>query len=303
MAIFSKRTRRDAPPLGYDISEVTRNKLLHTLQHVVEQAEFRSDGSFEELLQEVGKQLLREYGGLRASSYVAAQRSEHPVIEHFFCCEVEEVLDFLELSFHSFRNSPGEAGVKAINAVFREDGVGYELTPLIRVEVDNPDPNSRYGDKIIQTTYPIFIRIDGHFSHQNIIEPCMRILGSRFNVANEEMLKAHSALRAADYPSVITDCASAFESTLKSICEEKNWHYEKSRDTCSALLEVCRAKKLFPEFYIEGLKFTGILRNKLGSAHGRGPNRHISPDKAHAEHMLNLTAAHIVLLARLAGMD
>ena len=309
MTIFSKRSRETTTELLYGIPENTRSQLIHTLQHSIESPggfQVGGIGRFDDLLQEVGQRLLREYGGLRASGYRAARRSDHPVIEHFFCCEDEEVLDFIEICFQSFQNSPRQGGVEIVNAVFREDGIGYELSPWVETAIDDAESPDvpQFGGKRIQITYPTFVRLENRLVHREIIKPSLHLLASEhFTIANQEMLKAHGALRLGDYAAAITACGAAFESTMKTICDRKNWHYDKDRDTCASLIEVCRKHGLFPEFYTEALKFTGTIRNRLGDAHGRGPKPDHDATSAHAEHMLNSTSSQILLLVRLSGLE
>lgn len=309
MSIFSKRHRVKPAKLIFNIPESTRSRLLYTMRHCVEAPEtvfVGSSRSFERLLQEVEEQLLREYGGLCVSSYRAAQVSSNPAIEHFFRCDDDQVLDFVELCFRSFRDGPGKAGIEPINAVLREDGIGYELSPWVETEIE--DSGSRveriFGGKRIEITYPIFVRVNDRFVHEEIVTPCLQVLASKhFTVANRELLKAHGAIRVGDYAAAITACGAAFESTLKTICERKKWQYDKNRDTCANLIEVCRKNALFPEFYVEALKFVGTIRNRLGDAHGKGPGPDYEPQRMHAEHMLNLTSSHILFLSRISGLE
>jgi hypothetical protein len=68
------------------------------------------------------------------------------------------------------------------------------------------------------------------------------------------------------------------------------------------LVETCAKEGLFPSFYTEILKASGIIRNKFGS-HGKGPTPpHGIASAEHAEHMIQQTSAHILLLARLAKL-
>ncbi len=90
MALFSRRHRPPPDRLMYDVPEQVRLRLLHTLDHLLQQEGLAKD--LDGLLAEVEGILHREYGVLHASSYAAARRSDHPVAEHFFCCPHEYAL-------------------------------------------------------------------------------------------------------------------------------------------------------------------------------------------------------------------
>lgn len=302
MRLFSKRHRQQPNRLIYDVPVLVRSRVLHTFKELLRH---RPYGDFEGLLEDVEGILIREYGRLSVPSYAAARTSIPPVIEHFSRCEDEQALDFIEACFHSFQHSPRQEGVDAINQIFRDEGIGYELSRLVETEVedDTPGPFPPNGGKRIQITYPQFIRLDNRHIHHEVVSPCLDVLsGSNFAVANEEILKAHMALRAGDWGDAITASAAAFESVLKTICRKKKWAFDHERDTCSRLVDICKEKGLFPPFYADPLKFTGTIRNKLSDAHGRGPKREYDASKELAEHMVHLTSSHILMLARRAEM-
>ena len=50
------------------------------------------------------------------------------------------------------------------------------------------------------------------------------------------------------------------------------------------------------------LEGVGTVRNKLGDVHGRGPTPSHVGSLDHAEHLLLVTAAHMLFLAKLVGM-
>ena len=157
---------------------------------------------------------------------------------------------------------------------------------------------------VIEIEYPRIIRRDEHLAHQEIIEPVLKLLtNSKLRVANAEMLKAHAALRVGDYEDAITLCGSAFESVLKTICGIKKWAYDADRDTCAKLIRICRDHGLFEPFYAPVFEAVGTVRNKLGDAHGRGPKSQHTATKEYADHLVHMTSAHLLLLAKLAGLE
>ena len=303
MSLFSKRNREPVKTFRCDVPEMVRSRVLYTLEEL---AECNHNGSLDGLLHDVGDILLKEYGGLHQSSYRAARRSDHPIIEHFLSVSDEMALDFIEASFHSFSHGPGKEGVNRINEIFREEGIGYVLTPWIEIE----DKEGKNGPipflhmKKIEITYPQFIRKTDNYIHKEVVMPALDALAKPiFKVANEEMLKAHASFRAGDWPNAITASGSAFESVMKTICTQKKWRFDADKDTCAKLVEICNEHNLFPSFYVEGLKAIGRIRNNLGDAHGRGPLPKSEATSELAEHMIHSTSANILLLARLAGIE
>ena len=295
--------RKSLPPrdLRYDIPQDVRTRILAVFQdHASE-----PHGGFNRLLEDVGKVLFKKYGRLFQSSYVAARRSDHPVIEHFYCCDDEYSLDFIEACFQQHGYNGGQAGVDEVNEIFRETGIGYELTPFVEHHVDREAGvfgRMRKG-RVIEYEYPQVIRRDHQLVHQEIIEPTLKLLCDfRLRVANSEMLKAHSALRHGNFEDAITLSGSAFESLLKTICDIKGWSYDANRDTCSKLVNICCEHGMFPPFYLPIFEAVGTIRNKLSNAHGRGPTPLHQVSREHAEHMVQVTSTHMLLIAKLAGL-
>jgi hypothetical protein len=150
---------------------------------------------------------------------------------------------------------------------------------------------------------PSVLRRDEQTIHVTVIKPCLAILSdSRFSTANEELLNAFDEYRKGNYGDAVTDAGAAVESVLKTICTEKGWTYDKERDTCSKLLEICRANGLFHPFYKSILEGTATIRNKIGDAHGKGPAPEYAPTKQLADHMICTCCANIVLLISLASI-
>lgn len=292
-------SRRNAPPpsqLRYDVPETVRDRILAILDH------YLGDGrSVPIFLAEMEDLLSRQYGQLRSSSYRAARRSDIPVIEHFCCCPDEQALDFIEACFQLSVQCGGQIAVDEINAVFRQEGVGYELTKFLGPATSKG--TVIVGKQLAPDQLPRIIRVDEQSAHTEMVAPALSLLTNPiFAIANAEILKSFSDYRSARYEDSITSCGSAFESVLKTICDEKGWAYHRDRDTCSKLVDVCHTNGLFPSFYVELFRRVGTVRNKLGDAHGRGPIPQHDPGAAHAEHMLHMTCSHIILLCRLAGL-
>lgn len=301
MELFSKRKKQPPKELIYDIPEVVRTRILAVFRDLC----YEPHGGFRKLLDDVGKILFKEYGFLCQSSYIAARRSDNPTIEHFYCCDLEQALDFIEVCFQQNAYTGSQTGVDEINRIFNEYGIGFELTSFIEHEVIKE--TSLLGRKrtgtVIECEYPRIIEKSNQLIHQEIVQPSMELLSdSRFQVANSEMLKAHTSLRSGDYEDAITLCGSAFESVLKTIIDFKGWNYGPNVDTCAKLISICRDNNLFPPFYCPVFEAVGSIRNKLSDAHGRGPKKTNNVTKENAEHMVYMTLTHIVFLAKRAGI-
>lgn len=298
--IFSKRTAPQIRQLRYDIPDEVRTRILTVFQDGASE-----NYGFHALLKDLGNALFKSYGYLSRSSYSATQRSENPVIEHFYTCELPHVLDFIETYFQQQTYVGRQNGVDEINDIFREHGIGYELMPYVEHESDKPAKimGRLTGGKVIEIEYPRIIQRRDQLVHEQVIEPTLKLLtDSRFRIANEELLKAHTALRLGDFENAITLCGSAFESFLKTICSIRKWNFDPNRDTCAKLVSICRDNGLFPAFYSPIFEAIGTVRNKSGDAHGRGPNKAIPVGQSQAEHMIHMTSAHMLLIANLAGL-
>ena len=300
MAVFSKRNRPQPASYRYDVPSEVRSRILHAVRQHCESYDSHTD--FISLLNEVGEQLLVEYGSLLAPGFEAARVSDNPVIEHFFSCDDEMVLDFLELLFRPFRNL-GQPGVDAINAVLQDAAVGYELTPYVQTVSDEPGTLfGRPAGKKLDITYPKAIRRDSQYLHSEATQPALSLLSDgRYQGANEEFLSAHEHYRHGRYKECLNECLKAFESTMKTICDEKGWPYNPT-DTAKTLIQTCLDNGLVPSFSQSQLTSlrtsleSGIptVRNKR-SGHGQGAQvTNVPPELA--RYALNLTGTTIVLL-------
>ena len=304
--IFSQRNLHQPSRLRYDLPNEVRRRLFATLQ----QAGGEYDPEFETnvLLNQLGRKLVKQYGGLCAPGYEAARQSHDPIIEHFLSCDDGRALDYIEFWFQCPAYSrTGKRAVEAVNEVLRECGIGFELSPWVNKET--PQAKS-ISDMIWMASvqpevvsYPEFIKKDSQFTHASIVQPCLDVLTNPvFAVANQEMLDAFAKYRHGDFDGAITSCGAAFESVLKTIGDKKKWKYDHDKDTCAKLVDACYQNNLFPSFYVEVFKQVGTVRNKLGDAHGRGPAPAYTVGQEHVEHLIQLVAAHIVLLDKLASI-
>lgn len=305
MDFFSRRIQPKPDTYRHTFPENVRSRILLAFRHLAKD-QYAQDGALEALLDDVGENLAREYGGLVQSSHSAARASRHPVIEHFFRCSDPCVIDFILTAFRSFHYKAEQRGVDEINRILREEAIGYEFTDYITREIERPDTVTRWGRgrmaTFIEHDYPEVIEKREEYTHDAIVKPCLAVLAHPdFTVANGEMLKAHAHIRKGNLTDAITCCGAAYESVLKTILDKKEWSYT-PKDTCASLVDTCVREGLLPGFYAEAFKGPGRIRNNLSSAHGRGPTVAETADRERVDHMIQLSSANILLLVKLATL-
>jgi len=311
MDLYSQQPHPVASRYHYSVHEKVRLRIIRVFeQHENAPGVSKGHYSFGMLLQQVSELAEAKYGHLTVPYYEATRISDNPVIQHFFSSNDQQALEFIEMCFVARTMGLGDGprdAVQRINRIFEEERVGYELTmPAIRETGKRAKPIKLLGGFLrgtpVTVDYPKIVRKGERTVHELAVQPALEALRDpRLSVANAELLDAFAAVQKGNYADAITSCGSAFESVLKTICDEKRWAYDANKDTCARLVEICRDNGLFPPLYFEGLKFVGTVRNKLGDAHGKGPTPAHVAGREHAEHMIAMTCAHIDFLVRLAG--
>jgi hypothetical protein len=291
--------------LRYDLPSQVRKRVFLALEQSGKRQELMNF-DLGSVLSELRDKLMAQYGDLYRPTYEAAIQSANPVIDHYLGCNDAMALDYIELWFKCWSYRPAaKRAVDAVNEVLREEGIGYELSPWVERITNEPATlfNRLTSGKTLETQYPEFVRKDSQFTHANIVQPCLDVLANAaFAQANKEMLDSFAKYRQADFDGALTSCGAAFESVFKTICTLKNWPYDPDKDTLSKLVDICNANGLFPPFYAEVFKSVGTVRNKLSDAHGRGPVPLHNVGQDHLEHLIHFVSAHIVFLAKLAGI-
>ena len=209
---------------------------------------------------------------------------------------VDAILDLVELSFFAIelvggdldnyarqsrgmKVSPDEA-ITELNQRFRRAGVGYQYE----------------NGKIL--------RIDSELIHSEVVRPALRFLQKHgFEGPRDEFMKAHGHYRAGEMKDAVTDANNAFESTLKTICEQRRWQYPKGA-RASDLLKVVRENGLLPSYLDNSFdQLAATLKSGLPKvrgeegAHGQGAKPRETPDYV-ASYALHLAAAKILFLAQ-----
>lgn len=293
--IYSKRQKKQPDVFSYDsFSEKLKVQIGHIWKNFFTQLnEEPKEGIWKAIhsfiCEEHGKKTLLEDGF--GSKYYYSYK-----VEHYFeeLTNVDESLDVIEMTFRFIVKTPKimqqhyhsnffvdytpEQAVKDLNIRFLENGVGYE-----------------YQDGSI-------IRIDNTLLHKDVIIETLQFLSSEtFKNANDEFLSAHEHFRHKRQKECLADCLKALETTMKIICQENTWQYNKT-DTAKTLIDICIKNKLIPDFLLSHFSSlrtsieSGVptVRNKLGG-HGQGATKIVVPDH-YAIYMLYLTGTTINFL-------
>jgi hypothetical protein len=226
------------------------------------------------------------------------------IADFLMVCPDENVLDFIEYIFQThaaFRLQEAEI-IHDINQFFRVEDLPYEVTPSVWAEKEPSPRRFPPGGSHVLVTRPQVIRRDDEVTHEWAVGPALTLLRDKsFTSANTEFLKALADFRKGDYDDCLTKCGSAFESTMKIICDRKGWPYDQ-RDTADPLIRKMLDHSTNLEgFFHQPLLIIGTIRNRLSSSHGSGVNTRNIP--AHvAKYAINATAAAILLLVEESGL-
>jgi len=205
--------------------------------------------------------------------------------------DVERQLDIVELSFRyidritrdyylgrSNSSEIADSAISELNDRFREHGIGFQL---VEGEI---------------------VRVDSELIHAEAVKPALRLLNEvNYQGAQQEFLSAYEHYRHGKHKEALNDCLKSFESTMKAICDKRNWPYQHNA-TAKTLIQVCFDHDLVPSFWQQQLvSLRSILessiptgRNKL-SGHGQGATPTVVPDYLVA-YMLHMTASTLVFL-------
>ena len=243
----------------------------------------------------IEKQVAREHGLFDLSTNREASAFDRCANYLLNNQSTERAIDLIERSFqyidHDCRAfndselrkrgitvSPCDAIVE-LNERFRRAGVGYQFES------------------------GTIMRVDSELIHSEIVKPALQFLHQKgFEGPRDEFLQAYSHHKAGKFRDAITNANNSFESTLKAICDQRNWNYP-STARARDLLSIVRTNKLFPTYLdnsfdqlVATLK-NGLpeVRNNEGS-HGQGSKTKETPSYV-AAYALHLTAANILFLS------
>ena len=200
--------------------------------------------------------------------------------------DVDSVLSLIEFSFrfieanveHIAGRKKAEKAIDELNQRFLEHHLGYQY----------------HAGQIVQ--------MDSEYLHSNAVEPAIFLLSTPgFEGPLQEFLQAHKHYRARDFKEAITQASNSFESTMKAICDQSGWSYDKGF-TAKKLIDIMFDKFLVSselQSHFSGLRnvlsdAVSTLRNRKGG-HGQGSQVVDVPDYL-TSYVLNLTASNIVFL-------
>ena len=219
--------------------------------------------------------------------------------EHYAdTCNEEDFLDLMDFTFHIIdsefirdrvcSSNPNwvDNAVKELNHRLKQHSLGYEFC----------------NGQIIKKTNTV--------THETIVKPALKMLvDEQFRGAEEEYMNAWEHYTRGENKEAIMNAAKAFESTMKTICANKGYAFDKDRDEARKLLQILKKNGFFPSYLESHLNAVcttlesgaPTVRNKT-SGHGQGEERTVVPDN-YVTYVLNLVATNIVFLCSLYGSN
>ena len=220
--------------------------------------------------------------------------------QYVLTAPAKRVLDFIDLAFHYIDTDLRQDS----EYLFRVPGAGFQY---IRLDEAIETLNQRFEEHRIGYQFKDgeLIKQTDQYVHEEVMLPALTLLSDpRFRGAQEEFLSAHRHYREQQYKEAIADALKAFESTMKSILDERGWEYDRERDTVNTLIRLLFEHHLIPQMLqsqfpnLRGLLESGLptVRNRT-SGHGQGAEPVVVP-KFVAEYALHMAAANIVFLVQ-----
>ena len=304
--LFSRRNRVTGGSLSYDvITADCRQQIWNIAAGFFERN--RAKGFAEEHVWPVIRNTLRDEHGKECLVYTMHRTfgghldSSEEVRMYFIDGEdIGHVLDTVEVIFMIIADSEATLGRTG----------GFDLSfyePAQAVA----DLNKRLSQHSIGYKFDggMLIRIDNELLYDTITKDVLVFLTNpAYHGINEEYMQAHKHFRAGDYKDCIVNCAKAFESTMKIICDKKGYPYDKGRAGAADLLNVLFKQNFIPSYSqgsLTGLRMVlgegvSVIRNKT-SAHGAGGSRPIVDESLTAYAMNSAGSSIKFLLGLLEG--
>lgn len=287
---FSRRELASTRTQSKPLSKEFRNRVVMLLQD-------QQQESFSYFLEQLHKPVSFLYGKPRLSTSASISSRADDLFEFLFSCKDEHFLDVIELIFKSKLPGiswPDNPMISSINDFLSVDNLPYYLTGYtLETYEDSFHGTPTTTSKI--TEFPRIIRKENEALHQEAIEPALHLLrATMFKHANAEFLRALEDHRKGDFRDCLTKCCSAFESTMKVLCDKQSISF-KQTDSASVLLRALLAKSKLETYWEQPLVLIATLRNRLSSSHGSG-TQSIAVPRHVASYAINATASAIVLL-------
>jgi hypothetical protein len=295
---FSRRQRvskETVSPLPLDF----RNRVVMLCMDLFDQ--YKEQYSFDQFWEE----LHEKFRYLVGREHLTQDRHTGTVYEdirHFLnSCSDEHFVDFIEFIFQtspyhrqSYIRRNQNLLVQDINQWFLFDDLPNALTFFVR-ERQAERINDEELERDVLISSPKVIRRDDQATYVLAIEPALILLrDNHFISANNEFREALDDYRRGDYGDCLTKCGSAFESTMKLICDRKGWPYSQ-KDTALPLLQTIIKESQTESFFEQPLMLIATMRNRLSKSHVSGTMERQLPEHV-AKYAINATAAAIVLL-------
>ncbi|QYA44795.1 hypothetical protein KYI13_00160 [Macrococcoides bohemicum] len=292
--LFSKRTN----PPTYDvyifdeIPQKLRVQIMYAWDEFFNTDEYKLlKNNFQyQIFESINKIMCKEHGLLKLSrghSYL--ERCKNFLLEEK---DTNKIIDIIELSLRMFENIE-----KNSVSYLRDANIKYTSSEFI------DDVNNRFRENGVGYEYinGQFIKKDSEFLYKNAIKPALLLFNEvDFFGAEEEFLEAFTHYKDGKNKEAIIAANKAFESTLKSICENKGWEV-KGKKVASNLIKTVFENNLIPNYmqtHVNSLKTTleGLptIRNNE-SGHGQGLKKSYVSDYL-TSYCLNLCAVNITML-------
>lgn len=213
------------------------------------------------------------------------------VVDFLLASDTSGALDVIELAFLIIDSTE-----------FRHDlarrSDSYEIDPVIE-ELNHRFQEHSIGYQFVEGQ---LIKVDSQYVHAEVVEPALHLLHDEgFAGAEDEFLRAHEHYRHGRYKESLNEALKAFESTMKTICETREWEHDRNAPAAKLIATLFEHELLPQEMtsYFAGVRSvleSGLptLRNRR-SGHGQGKDTVIIPEHI-AAFALHLAAANILLL-------
>ena len=234
-------------------------------------------------------------------------------IQNYFLKEgtpTEKLLDIIEYTFSIMKKKALNSISKVYEFYERDICLDSELKDTVNNEIENifkesiKELNTRFEEHSLGyalTSNGQIIRKDSDLIHNRIVEPAMNLLHDhQFTNALNEFSKAHKHYLKGRYNEAINEAHKSFESTMKNICDEKDWSYEKVKGAAN-LIDIVFKNGLIKDCLNDleddlkkALK-TGLPKIRNKTAHGQGKEITKVP-RSLVQYALHLAATNIVFL-------
>lgn len=293
--VFSRR-KNTQENLSNTLTQEFKNRVIMLLSRLLQTTQHGDLRN--QFFQEMHQKLSFLLGKWHISNDPRYLSPDEDTLAFLLGCDDAYFLDFIESIFQaeSYRRIDQDENklVEDLNELFLLDDIKYAITPFVR----EPGKAIFYGverDTKALASYPRVILREDEFSQSSLIEPTINLLSDQgFTSANSEFIEALEDYRKGDLGDCLTKCGSAFESTMKILCDRNGWHYDQA-DTASKLLRILITHTNLEPFFEQPLIIVATIRNRMSKAHGSGMlDRKVT--RPVARFAINTTASAILLL-------